>query len=220
MNIIALSDIHGSLEYLPAIGKQLKKADLVMIAGDITHFGQWAQAEEIISQIRAYNQHVLAVPGNCDKFGVDEYLASERINLSRKCVEIGGITFCGLGGSLPCPGKTPNEFGEQVFTESLEELSPKENFAGNLVLMTHQPAVGTAVDSIAGMHSGSAAVRDFIEKNKPVLAISGHIHEAIGTDNIGPTTLINPGPFSRGNFGCIELDGDNVKTSIHQLAVS
>ena len=215
MNIIALSDIHGSLECLPAIGKQLKKADLVMIAGDITHFGQWAQAEEIISQIRAYNQHVLAVPGNCDKFEVDEYLASERINLSRNSVEIDGITFCGLGGSLPCPGKTPNEFGEQVFTESLEELSPEENFAGNLVLMTHQPAVETAVDTVAGMHSGSAAVRDFIEKNKPVLAISGHIHEAIGTDKIGPTTLVNPGPFRAGNYACIELNGDEVKVSLH-----
>lgn len=220
MNIIVLSDIHGSLKYLPAIGERLTKADLVMIAGDITHFGQWAQAEEIISQIRAYNQHILAVPGNCDKFEVDEYLVSEGINLSRNRVEIGGITFCGLGGSLPCPGKTPNEFGEQVFTESLAGLSPKENFAGSLVFMTHQPAVGTAVDTVAGIHNGSAAVRDFIERNKPILAISGHIHEAIGTDRIGPTTLINPGSFRSGNYGCIELNGDNVRTSIHRLSVS
>jgi len=98
MNIVVLSDIHDCLEYLPAAGEHLSKADLVLIAGDITNFGQWSEAEKIISQIRAYTQHVLAVPGNCDKFGVDEYLASDGINLSRNYVEIGGITFCGLGG--------------------------------------------------------------------------------------------------------------------------
>jgi len=215
MNIIALSDIHGWLEYLPAVGKQLAKADLVMIAGDITHFGQWEQAEEIISQIRTYNQHVLAVAGNCDKFGVDEYLASEGINLGRSYVETGGITFCGLGGSLPCPGHTPNELSEQVFTESLEELSPEKSSAGKIVFMTHQPAVGTAVDNAGGMHSGSTAVRDFIEKNKPVLAISGHIHEAAGIDHIGPTTLVNPGPLRAGNYACIELNGDKIKVDLH-----
>jgi uncharacterized protein len=215
MNIIALSDIHGTLKYLPATGKELAKADLVMIAGDITHFGQWEEAEQIISQIRTYNQHILAVPGNCDKFGVDEYLASEGINLSRNYVKIDGITFCGLGGSLPCPGHTPNEMGEQDFAESLEELSHQESTDGRIVLMTHQPAVETAVDTVGDMHSGSAAVRDFIEKNKPVLAISGHIHEAAGTDRIGPTTLVNPGPLRAGNYAHIELNGDKIKVNLY-----
>ena len=39
MKIIALTDIHGHLGYLPQIAPQLAGADLVLIAGDLTTFG-------------------------------------------------------------------------------------------------------------------------------------------------------------------------------------
>ena len=50
MIIVALADIHGGLDYLPAISSELEAADLVLIAGDITNFGGADEAERILSR--------------------------------------------------------------------------------------------------------------------------------------------------------------------------
>jgi hypothetical protein len=66
--------------------------------------------------------------------------------------------------------------------------------------------MNTRLDMVpSGEHAGSIPVRSFIERFKPTLVISGHIHEARGIDSIGETTLINPGP-ARGNYAEITLN--------------
>jgi Icc-related predicted phosphoesterase len=40
---------------------------------------------------------------------------------------------------------------------------------------------------------GSTALREVIEKVKPLLGLHGHIHEGRGTSRIGKTLCINPG---------------------------
>jgi len=78
------------------------------------------------------------------------------------------------------------------------------------VLITHQPAWGTNLDVAAsGQHAGSRAIRAFIERAKPVLAVSAHIHESPGVDHIGQTVIVNPGPFRNGSYAYIEL-GDKI----------
>lgn len=77
-----------------------------------------------------------------------------------------------------------------------------------LVLVTHQPASGTTVGCRGG---GSDAIREFIERRQPVLAVSGHIHEAAGQDTVGNCTLVNPGPFHSGSYAEIEIDAGKVK---------
>ena len=72
MIIIALTDIHGKIDYLPAISDSLQQADLVLIAGDITNFGGRDRAERIISSISQYSKQILAVSGNCDSPSVEE----------------------------------------------------------------------------------------------------------------------------------------------------
>ena len=75
--IIALSDIHSETRHFAAMAEALTAADVVFIAGDITHFGGAAGAREVIEDLRLYNPSILAVPGNCDGRGVQEYLACE-----------------------------------------------------------------------------------------------------------------------------------------------
>lgn len=41
-------------------------------------------------------------------------------------------------------------------------------------------------------------MRETIERNKPILSLSGHIHEARSIDEIGKTKVVNPGPISDG----------------------
>ena len=214
MLVIALADIHGRVDYLPAISNDLSRANLVLIAGDITHFGDRDEARRILSALREYNPHILAVPGNCDKQGVDDYLRTENVNLSCNCININGIEFVGMGGSLPCPGNTPNESSEDEFDIYLRQLEKEILSNRSVVLVTHQPAKNTVVDAVGGRHTGSSAVADFIMRNKPLLAISGHIHEAAGVDRIGQTTLVNPGPFRGGSHAYIEINDKVNKVKI------
>ena len=212
MVIIALADIHANLSYLDQIADQLTAADLVLLAGDITQFGKWREAEAILSEIRKYNRNVLAVPGNCDRPSVNDYLTDQGISLDHNCASAGNIPFIGLGGSLPCHGTTPNEMLDNDFTTSLdalEELLPDDN---KFVLVTHEPPADTAIDLSDGEHIGSRAIRRFIEKHQPLLAVCGHTHQSPGTDHIGRTTLVNPGPFKDARYAYIEL-ADKVETA-------
>lgn len=218
MIIIALTDLHGKIEHLPAISGILQEADLVLIAGDITNFGGWDQAERIISSISKYSKRVLAVGGNCDSPSVEDYLNSEGINLHCNYVNINGLSFAGVGGSLPCPGKTLNESPDDDFGIFLSGVAAEITSSDRFVLMTHQPAWGTKVDAVGeDKHCGSVAIREFIEKNSPLLAISGHIHEAPGVDSIGDTVVINPGPFHRGQYGYIEIEDSTVSAEIRSV---
>ncbi len=219
MIIIALADIHGGLKYLPGICEELKHAHLVLVAGDITNFGKYKEAAQIVSELRKHNPRILAIPGNCDKAGVSEYLAYEGINLDCKSVKVEGITLLGLGGSLPCPGRTPNEAPDEQFAICLKELGHEVFPDGSFVLVTHQPAFGTVVDKAGEHHTGSRSIRSFIERYQPLLAVSGHIHEAVGVDHIGKTTLVNPGPLRHGKYAYIEIqDGKVVKAKLRCVA--
>jgi len=213
MDILAISDLHNKVGNISAISKELAKADIVLIAGDITNFGGGKHARQMISEIQKYNDNILAVPGNCDPPSVDKYLTSKNLSLHCNLVELDGIKFMGLGGSIP----TASPDGEENFGISLAALEKQLSPGDRSILVTHQPAHGTKLDSVDGSrHSGCMAIRDFIVKNQPILAVSGHIHEAIGIDTIGQTTLINPGPISRGTYGYITI-GDRVNAEIRAI---
>jgi Icc-related predicted phosphoesterase len=208
MIIVGLSDIHNDLSCISDIAEDLCKADVVVIAGDVTHFGTKAVASAVIDELRIYNQNVLAVPGNCDPNEVSRYLDAQEINLDRTCRIVGNVAFVGIGGSLPCHGKTPNEISEFEFRKHLQ-LATK-GIAGTmpLVLVTHQPPYGTNADRVSGSrHVGSESIREFIVQDKPAVCLCGHIHEARSIDYIDSTPIINPGPFHQGGYAYVELNG-------------
>lgn len=201
MNIIGLSDIHGDTSNLAAVMAREEHVDIVLIAGDITHFGREPQAREIVSQLRKNCGRLLAVPGNCDHPEVTEYLETEGISIHRHAAVLEDVGFIGAGGSLPCPGRTPNETDEEGLHEALETSFSR--IPGHLpfVLVTHQPPFGTANDSAAsGAHVGSRSIRRFIEVHEPLICFTGHIHEGTGVDKIGRTLVANPGPLRTGKY--------------------
>ena len=67
------------------------------------------------------------------------------------------------------------------------------------VLVFHQPPFGTKLDKISEVgHVGNKSMTKIIKSIKPILSVSGHIHETFNiTDKIGKTILINPGPEGR-----------------------
>ncbi len=95
--------------------------------------------------------------------------------------------------------------------QELQRLPVKD--AMHTVAVIHCPPFGTKCDVLFdGRHIGSKAVRSWIEKKQPRLALHGHIHESprlSGTfwDRIGATTVINPGAdLARPHLVFIDLD--------------
>jgi hypothetical protein len=74
------------------------------------------------------------------------------------------------------------------------------------VFVPHAPPRGTRLDrTFSGVHAGSTAVRDFITAHSPDVVISGHIHEARGTDTMGATRIVNCGQAGKGEYAVVTL---------------
>lgn len=219
MRIIVLVDIHGRLTYLPALTEELRSADLVLLPGDLTQFGKRDAALEVLEAVRNANPRVLAVMGNCDYPDATAFLDEQGVLIHARHKVVGGIAFAGLGGSLPCPIQTLNEWSEEQIAGYLEEAVKDVPDDMPLVLVSHQPPADTVVDKAAnGMHVGSKAVRAFIETRQPLACFSGHIHESVGQDRIGETRLINPGPFFEGAYAVAEITDRVESLEIRRIA--
>jgi hypothetical protein len=218
MIIVGISDIHNDVSRIDAISEDLCKADVVVISGDITNFGDKAAVANVIKTLRIYNETIVAVPGNCDPPEVSDYLTAHNINLDQTCRIVGGVVFAGIGGSLPCPSHTPNEISENEFRSHLAAAIGNMPKAMPLVLVTHQPPYGTLADVSGGFrHVGSESIRAFIEKNKPAVCFCGHIHEAQSVDRIDGTTIINPGPLRKGGYAYVEINGTTVTAEVRGM---
>lgn len=207
MKIIAIPDLHGSTKGIENIAGELSNADVVLLAGDLTNFGNEMEAARIVEEVRQHADIIYAVPGNCDYAGVNKYLIGQEIGLHGKGVVIDGVGLIGVGGSLPAPGGTPTEYSESELQQFMERAIEDVPGEVPLILMAHQPPLNTKTDKLPnGTHVGSKAVRSFIEEHQPLVCFSGHIHEGVGIDSIGKTKLINPGPFRNGSYAYAEIE--------------
>ena len=198
LRLLIFSDIHNdwkTLERLLAV-----EADYYIAAGDQV---TWAKGIERCGEIlQTRGEKVYVLPGNhesaeqvanmCARFGLH--------NFHEQHMQIGKWQVAGLGYSNPTPFNTPGEYSEPQLSDRLlrfAELAP-------LVLVCHAPPYGTALDQIrSGLHAGSHAVREFIDKHQPSYFYCGHIHEAEGVEvEMGRTRARNVG--KKGHL--LELD--------------
>ncbi|MDO8302978.1 MAG: metallophosphoesterase family protein, partial [Sedimentisphaerales bacterium] len=119
MILIGISDIHSDTSRLDAIAEDLCKADAIVLSGDITNFGNRAAVAAVIKTLHIYNKTIVAVPGNCDPPEVSDYLSAQGMNLDGTCMIVGEVAFVGIGGSPPCPSRTPNESSEIEYQKHL-----------------------------------------------------------------------------------------------------
>ncbi len=189
MRLLIFSDIHNdqrALERLMNI-----EADYYFAAGDML---TWAKGvEQIGPLLERRADKMFVIPGNhesetdieqmCSRFGLSNFHGRE--------MEVAGHHIAGLGYSNPTPFDTPGEYSEEELARRLERfanLSP-------LVMSCHCPPMGTRLDQIReGLHAGSSAVKEFIERVQPRYYFCGHIHEAEGvTIRMGATQAMNVG---------------------------
>lgn len=218
MIIVAVSDIHGDISAIERLAPVLSQADLVLVSGDITNFGGRQEAAVVMNRLSKHSHRLLAVPGNCDRPEVGAYLSEQGLNIDARIVEIEGLSIIGLGGSLPCPGRTLLEYSEEEFGSALESAYAQMNPQKPFVLVCHQPPYGTKVDRVlGGLYVGSRAIRKFIEERRPLACFCGHIHESSGEDRIGETKVINPGPLGRGRYVRADWDGEGISVPLESF---
>jgi len=219
MKIISFGDIHEDLNNLTLLKNELESADLVIVTGDLTNFNGRKEAERVIDEIMKYNENVLAQLGNLDQPEVNDYLTEKGINLHRNGFIRDDIGIFGVGGSNLTPFNTPTEFSEDEIETFLLEGIDKVKDAKFKIMVPHMPPKDTKIDIItAGAHVGSQSVRDFILKHKPDIALSGHIHEARGSDTIENTLAFNAGMFREGGYVVITKTPEGLSAELKVLS--
>ncbi len=218
MKIISFGDIHEHLSNLGPLKNELKNADLVIVTGDLTNYNGRKEATKVIECVEKYNENILAQLGNLDQQDVDNYLTEKGINLHRNGFVRDDIGIFGVGGSNPTPFNTPTEFSEKAIEGFIFEGFEKVKDAKFKILVPHMPPKDTKLDMIStGAHVGSQSVRDFIFKHKPDIVLSGHIHEARGTEKIEDTTICNAGMFCEGGYVIITKKAERLSAELKMI---
>ena len=187
--ILVFSDIHNDWKTLERILSV--EADYYISAGDQ---GTWGRGLDRAGQIlKTRGDKVWVLPGNhetagqitalCEQYGLNDF--------HRHHFKVGDWHVAGLGYSSPTPFDTPGEYTEAQLATYLEPFAPLHP----LVLVCHAPPQGTSLDRVRpGLHAGSTAVREFIDRYQPVHFFCGHIHEAEGVSiEMGETRAHNVG---------------------------
>jgi uncharacterized protein len=106
--------------------------------------------------------------------------------------------FCSQGRKVIAVDPQIHYRHHPSMAEELEGL-PQPLVDRNLIVVIHAPPRNTGLDVMeGGIHVGSRAVRHYIERLQPCLALHGHIHEApevsdVWIEHLGPTVCVNPG---------------------------
>jgi len=226
MKIIVFGDIHmatAEAERIPGI----KDADLLLLNGDLTNYGGKKEVKSVLDDIMRINPNVLAQFGNLDCIDVNDYLENLKINLHGQArLFQGEVCLIGVGGSNFTPFHTPSEFSEKeilhladkAFRQGQDYISlaqPLHNRKILQIFITHVPPFNTGVDKLHnGKHVGSKAIRTIIEQYQPDLCITGHIHEAKGSDMIRNTPIYNHGMLKQGGSITIDINQSQLEITL------
>ncbi len=192
LKILAASDLHGnSVVSKDLADKAVKEhADIVVIAGDILNFGEYAK--NMIKPFVDKKETVVFVPGNHDpEEAIEEFVHNYKIkNIDGSYMISGDVGFFGCGGStLPV---FPYFLTEKQIYYRLKTGFEKIKDKKKKVMITHMHPAGGLIEKFS--FPGSTAIKKAIESFKPDVHICGHIHELEGMEEkIGKTRVLSVG---------------------------
>ena len=201
MKFLVITDLHQNGSVVGWINDLAEKNDVraILFLGDVTDMGTCEEGRKILKE---FKRETYFIPGNCDPESISRDNADIIKDVHGKAFEIDGIRFAALGGSNPTIFNTPCELQEDEIEKRLEAISSE-----GMILMTHAPSYGILDHIPNGMSVGSKAIREIVRKYRPIVALSGHIHEDIGMTEVDGTLFINPGPARDGHAVLLETDG-------------
>jgi len=188
MKILAISDIHGDRGLVKRLAKKAKKenVDLIIIAGDLTWFGQ--STNNLVGPFIKEGKEVLIIPGNHESEEMIDLLEQKykgAKNMHKRHLKKDDIGFFGSGtvdwGFY--------EDGKQLYLE-LKNAHEKVKDLRKKIMITHSPPEGSKIELMG--FPGSRGIKKAIDKFHPDFLICGHIHEGGGIiEKIGKTKVIN-----------------------------
>lgn len=216
MRLLCITDIHSEVDRFEKILASEPPADLLIIGGDFTNFGKPPEVDHLLKLAQAHSPQVLAIAGNCDSAEIDRFLLDRGVSLHQRGVRINDIGFFGLSAMPPWRGDM-YEFPEADLDRFLAAGFAQVEGSARYIMVPHCPPHHSEVDrSGSGAHVGSTAVRQWLDKVKPILVVCGHIHEARGQAKIGDTIVVNCGPAKNGNYAVAEV-GNEVKVALKSM---
>ena len=212
MRFVCIGDIHMAFRAIERAAPALRAADVAILTGDLTNFGEPDDAFRVVDAVRAHCPTVWAVTGNLDMLWVIEALQAAGLSLHGEGRRVGDLGVFGCGGSNITPMDTPTEFEEEELRDVLERGHTAVADTPRRLMICHTPPFGTRLDRLMnGTPVGSPAVRAFIEARRPQVCVVGHIHEGRGVDRVGDTLVLNAGALRDGGYVVVDDDG----TALH-----
>ncbi len=191
MRLLVFSDLHRDQDAARSLVERSAEADILIGAVDFAVMRQGI--DDVIEILREVDKPTVLVPGNGESDAeLREACAgwpSAHV-LHGGGVTLEGIPFYGIGAGIPV---TP--FGDWSFDLSEDEAEPMlAECPKDGVLVSHSPPHGH-VDEAGGVHLGSYAVLETIERVSPRLVVCGHIHGWWGKQStVGRSLVVNAGP--------------------------
>ena len=180
---------------------------------------------------------VYVMPGNDDPWEFDEVFENAPHpveNVEGRVVRLDGLQMLSSGWANPTPWDSPREKPEDELLQTFEKLGQDLEESVPAIFNLHIPPYDSTLDmapeltddlrvvskggEVSMMPVGSRAVRDFIERHRPILSLHGHIHESRGAVKIGETVAINPGrTYGEGVLDGAIVDIDDGRETSYQL---
>jgi len=205
MKLLAFADIHGSYARASEILKAVGPVDLVVLAGDLTTNGTPADVAQALEEWRPLAPAWVAVAGNMDSPAIDTELEQLGVSINGHGRRFGDVGFFGCSAA-PISIQTPYEIPEAEIQRRLGRGQAEVADAPVQVMVPHAPPHRVVDRTYGGIHAGSTAVRESIERHRPALVLCGHIHEARGQGQLGESLVVNCGPAVRGHYVLVDID--------------
>ena len=219
LRIAAAGDIHCAEPLRERISREFRalegRADLILLAGDLTTHGEPDQASVLADACRVLSVPVFAVLGNhdyhagrCDEVVARLVEAGVRV-LHREAVvvELSGLDL-GIVGTKGFVGGFPGaeipDFGESLLRDVYHETTREvealeaglEEIAGchrRVVLLHYAPVSETLVGEPEGIWAflGSGRLAAPIGAHRPDLVLHGHAHRGSFEGSIGDVPVRN-----------------------------
>ena len=235
LRIAAAADIHGSDVHRARLEKAFAgldgRADLVLLAGDLTTHGEPEQAAVVADSCRLLQVPVVAVLGNHD-FHVDRagevaavlgdagvtVLQRDWTVLELDGTEIGIVGTKGFIGGFP--GSTLPDFGEPLLRQVYAETTAEQEALAEglrcvaqsdlrIVLLHYAPIEETVAEEPLGIHAflGSSRLGIPIAEYPPDMVLHGHAHMGRFEGRIGDVPVYNVAVHVTGrDFWIFELE--------------
>ena len=245
VRIAAAGDIHCQPthreEVLRAFAGLDDKADVLLLAGDLTTHGQPDQAEVLAEACRPLEMPIVAVLGNHDWHcnAVDELVpiwndaGIQVLDRDHTILELDGLDVgvAGVKGFVGgFAGSHLPDFGEpslrDIYAEAGEEVDALDrglkaiaHCPVRIALLHYAPTCETLVGEREPIWAflGTDRLAPPIAEHEPDLALHGHAHHGTFEGRIGGVPVYNVSvPVMRQDFGVFELSGvEPATTPIH-----